>query len=298
MLPRGAYAPVPTPLDGRLEFDPTALQSHLAWLSSQGLDGALILGTNGEFPSLSLSERLRVAESASAANSDLRLMLGVGSCSLVEVLEMVGAAAALGYQSVLCPPPFYFRGAPVAGFAAFFREVLDHAEIPVLLYHIPQVTGVPISEELLEAIDGHPRLAGVKDSSGDPAELVRLSNRFAERVYMVGSDRLVTACSRAGGRGSISAAASVAPALVGQADRGQEEQRQLDSVRSLLEDYGLGPAVKTILRRCGVGEYATRPPLLGLDPSRADELWPAFCEMVPHGKRPRGGDTGARFKQE
>ena len=224
MLPRGAYAPVPTPLDGRLEFDPAALQSHLAWLSSQGLDGALILGTNGEFPSLSLSERLRVAESAAAANSGLRLMLGVGSCSLVEVLEMVGAAAALGYQSVLCPPPFYFRGAPVAGFAAFFREVLDHAEIPVLLYHIPQVTGVPISEELLEAIDGHPRLAGVKDSSGDPAELARLSKRFAERVYMVGSDRLVTACSRAGGRGSISAAASVAPALVGQADRGQEEQ--------------------------------------------------------------------------
>ncbi len=80
--------------------------------------------------------------------------------------------------------------------------------------------------------------------------------------------------------------------------RNFREERQLESFRSLLEAYGLGPAVKTILRRCGVGEYATRPPLLGLDPSRAEELWPAFCEMVPRGKRPRGGDSGARFKQE
>ena len=103
---------------------------------------------------------------------------------------------------------------------------------------------------------------------------------------MVGSDRLVTACSRAGGRGSISAAASVAPALVGRAHHSAEEQQRLDDVRGLLEAYGLGPAVKAILRRCGVGEYATRPPLVGLDPSREDALWTAFCEMVPTEFRP------------
>jgi 4-hydroxy-tetrahydrodipicolinate synthase len=286
MLPRGAYAPVPTPLDGGFEFDPVALHSHLTWLASQGLDGALILGTNGEFPSLSLAERLQVAEAAAASDSGVRLMLGVGSCSIVEVLEMIAAAAVFDYDAVLCPPPFYFRGAPTAGFAAFFREVLDHAELPVLLYHIPQVTGVPISEELLDALDGHPRLVGVKDSSGDPAELARLSERFLDRVYMVGSDRLVTACSRAGGRGSISAAASVAPALVARAHRGEEEQQQLDSVRGLLEAYGLGPSVKAILRRAGFGEYATRPPLVGLDTSREDELWAAFCELVPAMCRP------------
>lgn len=286
MLPRGAYAPVPTPVDDRLDFDAESLRAHLGWLASQGLDGALILGTNGEFPSFSLAERLKIAEAAADAGSGLQLMLGVGSCSRVEVLELVKKAADFGYQSVLCPPPFYFRAAPIAGFAAFFAEVLDRAELPVLLYHIPQVTGVPISDELLDALDGHPRLAGVKDSSGDPAELARLSRRFVESVYMVGSDRLVTACSRAGGRGSISAAASVAPALVGRAPRGEEEQNRLDAVRGLLEVYGLGPAVKSILRRTGLGVYATRPPLVGLDSSREDELWSAYCDLVPHDERP------------
>jgi len=286
MLPRGAYAPVPTPLDHRLEFDAAALGSHLRWLSSQGLEGALVLGTNGEFPSFSLAERLGVAEAAAAAGSGLRLMLGVGSCARVEVTEMVGAAAAFGYGSVLCPPPFYFRAAPPAGIAAFFNEVLDRANLPVLLYHIPQVTGVPISEGLLHSIDAHPRLAGVKDSSADPDDLTRLSRRFADRAYMVGTDRLVTACLRAGGSGSVSAAASVAPAMVVAAHLGETEQEELDAVRALLEAYGLGPSVKSILRRCGLGDYATRPPLVGLEPERADQLWEEYCELVPPENRP------------
>jgi 4-hydroxy-tetrahydrodipicolinate synthase len=287
MTPRGAYAPVPTSLDGRLEFDAAPLTAHLSWLSAQGLEGALVLGSNGEFPSFSVAERLKIAEAAAAADSGLHLMLGVGSCSLVEVREMVAAAAAYGYESVLCPPPFYFRAAPTTGIAAFFRGVLDRADLPVMLYHIPQVTGIPISEELLDLIGDHPRLAGVKDSSGSVEELRRLSRRFADRVYMVGTDRLVTACLRAGGSGSISAGASVAPALVGAARHGEAEQRRLDSVRGLLESYGLGPSVKVILRRCGVGEYATRPPLVAIEPHRADELWEEYCVLVPPESRPR-----------
>lgn len=281
MLPRGAYAPVPTPLDDRLEFDPLALRRHLDWLASQGLDGALILGTNGEFPSMSLAERLQIAETAAAANSGLQLMLGVGSCSLVEVLEMARTAAALAYQAILCPPPFYFRAAPVAGLAAFLGELLDHAELPVLLYHIPAVTGIPISDELLDRIDSHQSLGGVKDSSGDRDELARLSRRFEDRVYMVGTDRLVAACAEVGGSGSISAAASVAPGFVQRAEGGGEPQRQLLSLRILLESHGLGPSVKAILRRSGVGTYATRPPLLGLDPGLEEELWQAYCDIVP-----------------
>jgi dihydrodipicolinate synthase/N-acetylneuraminate lyase len=104
---------------------------------------------------------------------------------------------------------------------------------------------------------------------------------------MVGTDRLVTACHSAGGAGSISAGASVAPALVGAVRRGETAQDRLDGLRGLLEAYGLGPSVKAILRACGIGEYATRPPLVSLEPSRAEELWKKFCEVVPSEDRPR-----------
>jgi len=282
----GAVAPVPTPLDAGLAFDRNAQATHLKWLASEGLDGALILGTNGEFPSFSLNERRAVAEAAAAADSGLDLILGVGSCSLPEVLVMVDLAASLGYRAVLCPPPFYFRSAPARGIAAFFLEVLERASLPVLLYHIPQVTGVAISDEVLDLLGGHESLNGVKDSTGDPDDLLRLTQRFAAGCYLVGNDRLVTACVEAGGSGSISAAASVAPALVCAVQRGEAQQSDLDRVRSLLEEYGLGPSVKYLLRRFGFGDFSTRPPLVGLDDARAPALWDAYCELTSADRRP------------
>ena len=287
ILPAGAIAPVPTPLDGHLQFDPAAQKAHLSWLASEGLDGVLVLGTNGEFPSFSLAERIAVAEAAAVAGAGMHLILGVGSCALPEVGTMLDVAARCGYEAVLCPPPFYFRAASAGGLAAFFREVLDTSSVPVLLYHIPQVTGVPISEEILDRLEGHERLAGVKDSSGDPQQLAWLCRRFRDQAYIVGSDRLVTTCLDAGGRGSITAAASVAPRLVNSVHRGDAAQDELDALRGLLEDYGLGPAVKAILRRTGLGEYATRPPLLDLDPSSEEALWKAYCRLVPEEHRPR-----------
>ncbi len=282
----GAFAPVPTPLDAGLAFDQKAHAAHLKWLASEGLDGALILGTNGEFPSFSLDERRAVAEAAVAANSGLDLILGVGSCALPEVLVMLDLASSLSYRAVLCPPPFYFRSASAGGIAAFFLEILERSSLQVLLYHIPQVTGVAISDEVLDLLGNHPNLAGVKDSTGDPDELRRLTDRFADRSYMVGNDRLVTESVEAGGTGSISAAASVAPAMVCAVLRGEAEQIDLDRLRSLLEEYGLGPSVKNLLSRFGFGDFATRPPLVGLDDGRVPALWDAYCELVPIDRRP------------
>jgi dihydrodipicolinate synthase/N-acetylneuraminate lyase len=276
---RAAFAPVPTPVGEDGGFEPSALSRHLRWIADGGVDGALVLGTNGEFPSFSLDERHRVAETAAAAGSNARLLLGVGSCAVVEAVKMARLAGRLGYEAVLCPPPFYYRGAPVGGIADFFRAVLDASPLPVLLYHIPQVTGVPISDELLDAIGDHGRLAGVKDSSGDPREMARLAARFSDGCYMVGSDRLVAAALEAGGAGSISAAASVVPKLVAAVNRGVDRQHELTAIRSLLEEFGLGPAVKCILRDWGFGSYRTRPPLLGLDEARERDLLRRFSEF-------------------
>ena len=267
----GSFAPVPTPLDEALRFDPAALERHLAWLADEELDGALILGSNGEFPSFTLAERCEVAKRAAAGRSRLRLILNVGSCCLGEVRALLEVAVEQQYDAVLCPPPFYFRGAPEAGVAAFLRQVLDHAQLPVLLYHIPQLTGVPLSDPLLARLADHPRFAGIKDSTGNEAELRRIRGSVPDAQLLIGHDALVAACHAAGGAGSISAVASVAPRLV-RAATDQAHQGRLSAVRTVLEEHGLGPAVKAVLARRGFGVYATRPPLLGLEPARVEPL--------------------------
>jgi 4-hydroxy-tetrahydrodipicolinate synthase len=264
-------APVPTPVDEQGTFDEAALVAHLAWLGEEGLDGALILGTNGEFPSFSLTERRDIARAAAKQSAGLFLLLNVGSCALPEVLQMLAVAGEGGYAAALCPPPFYFGSPPLEGLCEFFCAVLDASPVPVLLYHVPQVTGVPISDELLERLGAHPKLAGVKDSTGMPDELARLCPRFGDG-YFVGNDHLVSRCLAAGGGGSISGAASVAPRLVRSIDAAGERQPALDALRSLLEEFGLGPSVKTLLRQRGFGRYGSRPPLADLPAPRATEL--------------------------
>lgn len=278
-LPSGAYAPIPTPLDAGGLLDPIALDLHLGFLADEGLDGALIMGTNGEFPSFEVSERLALAEAAARFAHGLSLMLGVGSSALPEAIQLVQAAKYFGYSSVLLPPPFYFRSAPIEGLVAFFRMVLDSAEIPVLLYHIPQVTGIEISDAILDGIADHPRYGGVKDSSGKLDEIDRFTSRPGDRSYMVGHDRLLSTARAAGGAGSITASASVVPALVAATQRDSKRQSELDAVRGLLEKYGLGSAVKAVLRDKGFGDYRTRPPLLDLDDESAAKLVAEFEEL-------------------
>jgi 4-hydroxy-tetrahydrodipicolinate synthase len=279
-LPQGAYAPIPTPLGESGLFDPVALERHLDFLSKGGLDGALVMGTNGEFPSFDLNERMAVADAAARLGKKLSLMLGVGSCALPEARHLVSTAHYLGFSSVLVPPPFYFRSASTKGLIAFFADLLEAAELPVLLYHIPQVTGVPISDEILDSVLDHPRFGGVKDSSGDEKELERFRSRLADRSYMVGHDRLVTRARMAGGYGSITASASVVPNLVASTQRDADRQPELDRVRSLLESYGLGPAVKAVLRHKDIGAYRSRPPLLDLDPDSEKRLIQEFDDLT------------------
>lgn len=274
----GAFAPVPTPLDASGALELPALGRHLAWLATEGLDGALILGTNGEFASFSLAERVQVARAAAKNSAGLKLLLNVGANALPEVLELAAVGAECGYAALLCPPPSYFRNAPLAGLVAFFRAVLDASRLPVLLYHIPQVTGIAISEELLAAIGQHAGLRGVKDSSGDEAELARLAARFAGGSYLVGNDKLIAATLAAGGRGSITACASVIPDLVKSIERKPDNQVKLNSVRNLLEKFGLMPAVKAILRRKKFGHYGTRPPMTGLPDEQARQMF-AMLDM-------------------
>jgi 4-hydroxy-tetrahydrodipicolinate synthase len=284
----GAFAPVPTPLDRVGRVDVSALVAHLEWLIHEGLDGALILGTNGEFPSLSLADRLLVAEVASAVSDRLSLLLGVGSCALPDVLRMVDAAADLGYIGILVPPPFYFRNAPREGIAKFIHSVVEHARLPALLYHIPQLTGIAFDDDLMRLIGRPDGLVGVKDSSGAHDDMRRLIDWFDGGSYLVGTDRLVSESLRHGGSGSISAAASVVPGLVMAVSGDDRLQPQLDRVRTLLESFGLGAAVKAILARRGLGDYASRPPLASLSPDRAADLfreWDLLSETSWPGRR-------------
>jgi dihydrodipicolinate synthase/N-acetylneuraminate lyase len=227
-----------------------------------------------------LVERRAIARAAAEHGAGFDLILNVGSCALPEVEEMLVEAERGAYAAALCPPPFYFGSPPVRGLVDFFGRVLGGSTVPVLLYHVPQVTGVPISDELLDRLGAHQMLAGIKDSTGDPSEMARLNPRFSGGGYFVGNDHLVSDCLRAGGGGSITAVASVAPSLVTSVDAQGNHQPRLNAIRQLLEEYDMGAAVKALLRHRGFGPYASRPPLVQLAAPQVEELVRRFEALM------------------
>jgi 4-hydroxy-tetrahydrodipicolinate synthase len=182
-------------------------------------------------------------------------------------------------------PPFYYKRPPEAGLIAWYRRLCDAAVPPggrVVLYHIPQTTGVPISDNLLQALlVSHREIVyGIKDSTGDPEQGRHLRQTFPMLAYFAGNDHRVAEACADGAAGSITACANVVPDLVGAVQRAAwsggpavAEQERLSAARSLFETYPLQPATKAALADvAGLPPIAVRPPQAELTPSQRAEL--------------------------
>jgi len=157
-----------TPCDKNLKFDAELYKDLLAYLKSNGADGVVVLGTTGEFPSFSVAERKRVAEVAFKHRNGLNIIVSPGTANYPETLELCQHAEANGADGLLIVPPFYYKHPRLDGLVRYFSMLFENVKIPINLYHIPFATGVPISHDLLHAMEKYPNLAGIKDSVSDP----------------------------------------------------------------------------------------------------------------------------------
>jgi 4-hydroxy-tetrahydrodipicolinate synthase len=285
----GVYAAALTPLrpDGSLalgDFPP-----FLDFLARRGCHGALLMGTTGEGPSFAPAERLDLLRSALAvrqARPDFRLLLGTGTPSLEETVQLTRAAFYLGADGVVVLPPYYYRKVTDDGLFAWFSQVLRRAVPPggaLLGYHIPSLTGVPLSLDLLARLkDAFPdRFAGIKDSSADPDHARSLGRRFGTdlRVFS-GTDSLFSLALEQGAAGCITAPANlISPDLrrvwdafqAGSAD--PAAQARLTTVREVMGRLPPNPPLyKALLSRLyPFAHWPVRPPLLPMPDGLAEQ---------------------------
>ncbi len=206
-----------TPCDRNYEFDAAAYAEQLAWWKSQGADGLLVLGTNGEGPSFSVSERKKIAETAVKNRNGLDLIITTGTPNFKETIELSQHAASIGADSVLIQPPFYYKNPKPEGLLEYFRLVMAKlpASFPVRYYDIPQVTGVTINPAFVTAMaEQHPNFVGIKNSHGVPAEFEALSTQTPKRLNIIsGTDNnMLAALSH--GNGAILGSGNVYTKLV------------------------------------------------------------------------------------
>ncbi|MFL6676684.1 MAG: dihydrodipicolinate synthase family protein [Massilia sp.] len=288
---RGVFSPVITPCADDPRQAAAMLVRHCRWLLGQDV-GLAVFGTNSEANSLSVAERMQLLDAlAEAGIPGQRMMPGTGCCALADSVALTRHAVAHGAGGVLMLPPFFYKGVSDDGLFASYAEVIERvadARLRIYLYHIPQVSQVPISlaliERLLEAYPGV--IAGIKDSSGDWANTSAMLERFQPQGFDVfaGSETYLLATMRGGGAGCITATGNVNPGPIAQLYRSwqqadaDERQAALDALRATFAQFPMIPALKAAVAHFSgdPGYAAVRPPLVALDRQQNTNLLAAL----------------------
>ncbi len=275
----GVFAPIVTPFRaGGTTIDFAWLPYLLSYLEAHGLDGVVPMGTTGEGPSLSPDERKALLDTVMARRGRLRVIAGVGTPSLALTIELTQHAFASGVDSVLVLPPYYWRNVSDEGLVTYFRTLCDKAVKPgqkIMLYHIPHISGVPITLNMLDALmETHGDcILGLKDSSGNPRSALEFMRRYPTLKVFIGSDDLAGFAYEMGAAGTISLAANVVPdklqALRHLAQSGKDytqAQEELSALRALLVEFGpVQASLKVLLSKIlNTPLTFVRPPLLNL----------------------------------
>jgi 4-hydroxy-2-oxoglutarate aldolase len=163
----GVFAPITTPFHEQGDLHLEKLSFNIQRLNQSRLRGYLVLGTNGEFRSLSSHEQMEVLKTVvKTASSGKVIMAGTGAESTKVSIELCHQAAEIGaHYGSLITPFFFAKKMTDKVLIQHFVQVADQSPIPVLLYNNPGVTGVTISTAVIKEISSHPKIVGMKDSS-------------------------------------------------------------------------------------------------------------------------------------
>src|SRR5690348_11688419 len=169
----GVIAAIATPVNESGAPDLPRATKLAQYLLDNGCNALNVLGTTGEATSFSVEERKSVMSAYKANNMPMhRLMVGTGAAAVSDAVALTRHAAELGFAGALILPPFYYKGVPDDGLAAYIDTIVKatgEKPIPIYLYHFPSQSGLHWHVKLLaRLLDAHKgRIVGLKDSSGD-----------------------------------------------------------------------------------------------------------------------------------
>ena len=274
----GIYVANVSPIkdDAALSVDVDSYLDHVSWLAEMGVRGVVPFGTNGEGPSLTLNEKLRVLEALFARDLPIQVIPAVMQGNLPETLEMVEALEEYPATAVLVLPPYYFKPVEPEGMVSFYEPALEATGHTTIVYHIPKYA-VPIPDRVVRELP----VWGVKDSGGEEG--------YAEAVLqggkgvLLGTEDDLWRRLGTGAQGVISALANFMPEEVlevyekhgeGNEAEGTALSERLQIARAMTKEYASPAVLKRLAEaRHGAPMGTVRPPFVPLpadyDPTSA-----------------------------
>ena len=270
---QGLLLPVPTPFKDDEAINLDGLNANIEKWTEAGVDGFVLLGSTGERVNLDEYEYTATIEAArSAVSETLTFVVGAGQQSTRGTIKEIERAAAAGAEAVLVITPSFYKAAITQdALVKHYQALADASPVPVILYSMPDLTGITIQPETAARLSEHPNIIGMKDSSNDVprfAEAVRLAREGF--TLMIGNGTVFFEALQAGARGGILAVGCAVPDLCleiyrsfksGELDRAAVLQEKLTPLaRAVTKTYGIG-GLKTAMQRAGYVGGIVREPL-------------------------------------
>lgn len=271
----GVFAPMVTPFkDDQILFD--GLADNVKKMNETGLKGYFVLGTNGEFKSLTTEEKMKVLDVVvENAADDKVIMAGTAAESTKETIDLTLEAAERGAEMVsLLMPSFFRKYIDDDAMTDYITEVADASPVPVVLYNNPSVAAdVLITTEVIKRVAGHPNVVGMKDSSkGNYKDYIAAAE--GEDFYMVaGSASFFFDALRAGGIGGVLSLANVFPEecaklyntyIEGKVEEASKMNEEIVALNKKVSGFRGVAAVKGAMDLFGYTGGTPRRPIRGL----------------------------------
>ncbi len=284
---RGVLSPVLTPFNPDYSVSRPRFVKHCRSLIEQDV-GLAVFGTNSEANSLSINEKRQLLDLlVDEGLPTHKMMPGTGQCAITDSIELTRHAVDLGCGGVLMLPPFYYKGVSDEGLYRNYATIIDtiaDARLKIYLYHIPPVSQVGISLDLIERLlKSYPEnIAGIKDSSGNWDNTLAMLKQFQPAGFDVfaGSEAFLLQTLRNGGAGCITATGNVNPAAIAhlgatwQDADADAQQARLNEVRGVFQKLPMIPAMKSAIASQALDPSwsVVRPPLVELTQEQAAQL--------------------------
>ena len=266
--------------DGKVDED--AFVRLMEFQIREGVAALIVAGTTGEGSTLSGEEHARLISLAvETVKGRVPVIAGTGSNDTAAAIRKTRAACEAGADAVLLVTPYYNKTTQ-RGLIAHYRAIADASEKPCILYNVPGRTGLNMLPETVAALADHPRIAAVKEASGNISQVARIRRLCGDRVAIYsGNDDQTLPMLSLGAMGVISVASNVLPREMselcalwfsGKAREAEKEQlRLLDVMNALMSETNPIP-VKAACARMGYGKNEVRLPLVPMEEEKVDRL--------------------------
>ncbi len=258
----GVMPPITTPFqDGKLASD--KLKNNFQKWNETGLSGYLVLGSNGEAVYLNEKEKIKVVEISRESIPTSKMMLvGTGMESTEETIRFTNQMAKMGADCALVVTPSYFKGSMKPQILYdHFIAVAESSKIGILIYNVPQFTGINLDPEWVAKLSEHPNIIGIKDSSGNIGQLSEMINLSKKGfAVFVGSAPVFFPALCVGAVGGILAVANVVPQECVQIQSLFNEGK-MNEARALQSQ--LTPLAKAVTIKYGIGGLKVAMDLTG-----------------------------------